>query len=150
MLSPRNLKRVKARPKLANTTSREIRLTPVPYFPFLEKVESELNENFTSNYDEGPQYEQQWKPVPTEQNHTGVRMVTLPRLNDADKKQNCLTTRSMDTDYIRLPEISTISKRNGRLALNRSITDLLDPEMEILNKVRAIINCNLKYYFYPR
>lgn len=51
--------------------------------------------------------------------------------------------KSIDTNgnQFHLPDIHVVcAARTSRLALQRSITDLLDPEMEILNKVRKHIS----------
>lgn len=68
--------------------------------------------------------------------------VFLPRLTGSSERASP-DNKSQDEKchQLRLPEIRIVPTNNSMLALNRSITDLLDPEMEILNKV-CIENCS--------
>lgn len=62
--------------------------------------------------------------------------VFFPRLTGSSSRTSP-DNKSQDGNgqQLRLPEIRIVPNNYSRLALNRSISDLLDPEMEILNKV---------------
>jgi hypothetical protein len=65
--------------------------------------------------------------------------VFLPRLTGSSSRASP-DNKSQDgsAQQLRLPEIRIVQNNYSRMALNRSITDLLDPEMEILNKVSFV------------
>ncbi|XP_045163929.1 uncharacterized protein LOC123528259 [Mercenaria mercenaria] len=65
--------------------------------------------------------------------------VFLPRLTSSSSRvsPDCKSQDSNgEQQLLRLPEIRIVPSNYSRMALNRSITDLLDPEMEILNKIK--------------
>ena len=71
----------------------------------------------------------------------GNRYPFLPRLTakmpgkcETENKNDFIGVEDSERNF-RLPEIHRAPSEFTRMALNRSITDLLDPEMEILNKV---------------
>lgn len=61
--------------------------------------------------------------------------IFLPRLTGSSERASPDKCQDEKCQQLRLPEIRIVPTNYSMLALNRSITDLLDPEMEILNKV---------------
>ena len=78
---------------------------------------------------------------PMEAKHTTF----LPRLQKNGEKQPKDGDHKKDgsdvngSTQVKLPEIHVMRSNIRHLALHRSITDLLDPEMEILNKVKVMV-----------
>ncbi|WAR15395.1 hypothetical protein MAR_005500 [Mya arenaria] len=68
------------------------------------------------------------------------KQIFLPRLVSSSVKidnenKPDIAVKESDNRF-RLPEISMVPNENTSMALNRSITDLLDPETEILNRIK--------------